>query len=203
MSSQQGGRCPLSEAERQSPAGRAGRTSQSAPCQPIAPPPGSSTSRPARPSAARLRVLLVGEYYNEPPPARKIAFHCRNCRSRLKLFSSRSVVQESLHDRTKVSSRRRRAGRRRRRRRSCLARPPRVLAAAADGRKTAQMAHEAQMAQMALTALSGRSGRRRFCRSTDGLGRGRGGRVRRYVVGRAEAAVEPRGDSDGGRFGRR
>jgi len=50
-----------------------------------------------------------------------------------------------------------------------------VLATAADGRKTAQMAHEAQMAQMALTALSGRSGRRRFCRSTDGLGRGGAG----------------------------
>jgi len=75
-----------------------------------------------------------------------------------------------------------------------------VLAAAADGRKTAQMAHEAQMAQMALTALSGRSGRRRFCRSTDGLGRGGAGRVRRYVIGRAEAAAD---DGGGGRFERR
>lgn len=55
-----------------------------------------------------------------------------------------------------------------------------------EPRKTAQMAHEAQMAQMALSALSGRSGRRRFCRSTDGLGRGEAplARVRRYVVRR-------------------
>jgi len=64
------------------------------------------------------------------------------------------------------------------------------------------MAHEAQMAQMALTALSARSGRRRFCRSTDGLGRGGAGRVRRDVVGRAEAAPETPGDGDGGRFER-
>ena len=94
---------------------RAAPTSQSAPSQPAAPAPGTGTGRPARPCRARWRVLQLGEYYNEPPRARKIVFHCGNCRSCLTLFSSRSVVQESLQDRPKVSSRQRRAvGRRRR-----------------------------------------------------------------------------------------
>jgi len=83
---------------------------------------GQQRSRPAWPSSARRRVVLVGEYYNQPPRAGKIVFHCRNCRDRLTLFLSRFVVQESRQDRPKVSSRRQRPVRRR----SGPARPPRV-----------------------------------------------------------------------------
>lgn len=183
--------------------------SQSAPSPPAGrlhgrPPTGpASPSRAACPSPARWRAVLVGEYYNETPRARKIAFHCRNCRNRSTLFSSRSIVQESHPDRSKVSSRRRRAAGRQRRDDGPARRGlPACFAAAADGRKTAQMAHEAQSAQMALTALAARLGRRSFCRSTDGVGRAAAGPVRRYVVRHAGAEARAPDGVDGGRFER-
>lgn len=147
-------------------------------------------SRPGRPSRAgepirahqagraaclarpRQRVVLVGEYYNQAPRAGKISVHCRFVRGSSTQFPTRSVVQESLHDRAKVSSAP--AGGVRRRRAAGAASPRALIAAdAAVGRKTAQMAHRARPAQMALTGRRGPLGPPTLLsvdRRTDGVG---------------------------------